>query len=220
MDLDKALVDYKKVEETPFCVLFDLTHSDKGNRWHQFSRLYHTLLRPFRDVEFNLFELGLGTNNVNIPSNMGAGGNPGASHFAWRLYFKRAQIFGADIDRNILFRSDRIQTFYCDQTDAQCVQDLWQQSALADKKFLVIIDDGLHLPHANLTFFENSIHKLEKGGIFIIEDIDPQYSETFIKLIETCKEKYPHLECRFVHVETATNEQPVQNWLFLAQYKN
>lgn len=220
MNLDKALATYTTVDETPFCVLFDLTHSDKGNRWHRYSRLYHTLLRPFRDKEFNLFELGLGTNNVNLPSNMGAGGVPGASHFAWRLYFKRAMIYGADIDRNILFQGDRINTFYCDQTDAQCVRDLWANQTLSDKTFLVIIDDGLHLPHANLTFFENSIHKLEKGGIFIIEDIDPQYSETFVQLVETCKTKYPHLDSRYVHIETGTEFKPVQNYMFLAHYKN
>jgi len=220
MDLDKALLEYTKVDETPFCLLFDLTHSDKGNRWHQYSRLYYTLMRPLRNTEFNLFELGLGTNNTSIPSNMGAAGVPGASHFAWRLYFKNAQIFGADIDTNILFNQKRLTTFYCDQTNPSSVQGLWNQSALAEKKFHVIIDDGLHLPHANLNFFHYSIHKLEKGGVFIIEDIDPQYSETFINLVETCKEKYPHLDCRYIHVETATQNKPVQNYMFLAQSKN
>jgi hypothetical protein len=221
MDLDKALEQYTKIDETPFCFLFDLTHSDKGNRWHQYSRLYYTLLRPYRDTQFNLFELGIGTNNPNIPSNMGVGGRPGASLLAWKLYFKQAQIYAADIDRAILDNTqDRIHSFYCDQTSPESVQQLWQQPALADKQFLVLIDDGLHLPHANLTFFEHSIHKLQKGGIYIIEDIHPQYSGTFVDLVERAKVKYPHLDCRYIHVETATQHKPEQNYVFLAHYKN
>lgn len=221
MNLDRALQEYTKIDESPFCLLFDLTHSDKGNRWHQYSRLYYTLLRPYRDEPFNLFELGIGTNNPSIPSNMGLGGRPGASLLAWKLYFKKADIFAADIDRDILDNTqDRIHSFYCDQTSPESVQQLWQQPGLVDKEFRVLIDDGLHLPHANIIFFEHSIHKLEKGGIYIIEDIDPQYSETFLKLLIVCKEKYPHLDCRYIYVETSTPHKPVQNYVFLAHYKN
>jgi len=221
MDIDKALADYTKVDETPFCVLFDMTHSDKGNRWHQYSRFYYTLMRPLRDIPFHLFELGIGSNNPSIPSNMGLGGRPGASLFVWQMYFKHAKIYAADIDRNILDnRNERIRCFYCDQTDPASVKNLWQESELANKEFMIIIDDGLHLPDANLNFFEHSIHKLQKGGVYVIEDIHPDYSETFVKLIEDCKVRYPHLTCRFVHIQTATNEKPIQNYMFIAQYKN
>ncbi len=221
MDIDKALTEYTQLDETPFCVLFDLTHSDKGNRWHQYSRFYYTLMRPLRDIPFHMFELGIGSNNPSIPSNMGLGGRPGASLFVWQMYFKKAQIYAADIDKTILDNTrDRIRCFFCDQTDASSVQDLWLQPMLADKEFMVIIDDGLHLPHANLNFFEHSIHKLQKGGVYIIEDIDPQYSDVFLKLVEDCKHKYPYLNCRFVHIETSTEYKPIQNYLFVAQYKN
>lgn len=221
MDLNKALADYTKIDETPFCLLFDMTHSDKGNRWHQYSRLYYTLMRPLRDVEFNLFELGIGTNDPNIPSSMGISGRPGASLLAWHTYFKKANIYAADIDRKILDNSiPRIRTFYCDQTDAGCVNALWNHPELAEKKFMIILDDGLHLPHANVNFFEHSIHKLQVGGVYIIEDIDPQFSPVFEKLVEECKVRYPHLDCHYIHVETATENKPVQNYMFLAQYKN
>ena len=55
----------------------------------------------------NIFEVGLGTNNVDVPSNMGKDGKPGASLRAWRDYFPNA-----DIDTRILFKEDKIQTFY------------------------------------------------------------------------------------------------------------
>ena len=40
---------------------------------------------------------------------------PGASLRSWREYFPNAQIFGADVDRSILFNSDRINCCWVDQ---------------------------------------------------------------------------------------------------------
>ena len=51
------------------------------------------------------------------------------------------------IDRRILFHEDRISTFWVDQTDPNSLDALAAQ--LGDIKFDLIIDDGLHLPHAN-----------------------------------------------------------------------
>ena len=65
----------------------------------------------------NIFEIGLGTNYKNIVSNMGINGKPGASLRAFRDYCPNASVFGADIDKRILFEEERIKTFYVDQTD-------------------------------------------------------------------------------------------------------
>jgi predicted methyltransferase len=46
---------------------------------------------------------------------------------------------------------------------------MWQN--YSKLKFKVIIDDGLHEFNANKNFLENSIHMLEKSGIYIIEDV-------------------------------------------------
>ena len=101
-----------------------------------------------------MFELGLGTNNVNVTSNMGTNGRPGASLYGWSEFFPNSKIFGADIDKGILFNTDRIKTFYCDQTNPD-----------------IIIEDGLHTYEANVCFLENSIHKLKVNGYYIVEDI-------------------------------------------------
>ena len=50
--------------------------------------------------------------------------------------------------------------------------------------FDVIVDDGLHQFHANVCFFENSIHKLKDDGIFIIEDVENKYVPQFIDIIQ------------------------------------
>ena len=146
--------------------------SDKGsvagNAWHNYTPYYHSLWVIRRTDALRVFELGLGANNNDLPSNMGANGKPGASLCGWAEYFPNSKVFGADIDRDIVFRVERIDTFYCDQTSVSDIAALWAQASLATL-FDIIIDDGLHRFDANVTFFENSIHKLAQGGVYIIE---------------------------------------------------
>lgn len=153
---------------TKLCDIMTKFGSDKGNNWHNYTSLYDLI---FTKKSVNLFELGLGTNDVTVPSNMGSNGKPGASLYGWREYFLDGNIYGADIDKKILFQSDRIKTYYCDQTNPESIKDLWNNPDLKDIQFDIIIDDGLHTFSANKCFLENSIHKLKDGGIYIIEDV-------------------------------------------------
>jgi hypothetical protein len=110
---------------------------------HNFTELYSRLFAHCRHAVRKVFECGLGTNNTSIPSNMGARGRPGASLRVWRDYFPNAVIYGADIDRDILFTEDRIKTFYMDQCDPAAIQAFWQQ--VDDTGFDFMVDDGLHI---------------------------------------------------------------------------
>ena len=47
---------------------------------------------------------------------------PGASLRVWKEFFTKAKIFGADIDKNTLFREKRIQTFHVDQFDSKVLR--------------------------------------------------------------------------------------------------
>jgi hypothetical protein len=79
-----------------------------------------------------------------------------------------ATIFGADIDKRILFQDDRIQTYFVDQTDLASLESL-------DKNipyFMdLIIDDGLHSPNANLAVLSFGLKKLKNYGWLVIEDV-------------------------------------------------
>lgn len=150
------------------CDLFREHKSDKST-WHNYTPFYNHIFKDLVNKNLNIFELGLGTNNTSIKSNMGVGGQPGASLRSFAQHFKNANIYGADIDKDILFQDERIKTYFCDQTNPQIIKELWDQ--VDDVEFDIIIDDGLHETHANITFFENSFQKLKKGGIYIIEDI-------------------------------------------------
>ena len=99
---------------------------------------------------------------------MGRYGKPGASVKAFRDYFKKAKIYGADIDKNILFNDKRIKTFYTDQSSINSLKNLYKK---VGKNFDLIIDDGLHAPYANINVIIASLFFLKKGGWIVIEDI-------------------------------------------------
>jgi SAM-dependent methyltransferase len=125
---------------------------------------------------------------------MGPDGRPGASHYGWSEFFINSHIFGADIDTDILFNTDKIRTFYCDQTSPEIIKKMWNEPALQDG-FDIIIEDGLHTFDANVCFFENSIHKLKPNGYYIIEDIHRHNEYLFENKITQWKDQYK--DCLF-----------------------
>jgi hypothetical protein len=148
--------------------LFDHYGSDKGDTDHCYHLLYGALLAS-TDASA-LLEIGLGTNNANVVSNMGSDGKPGASLRAFRDYLPSAQIYGADFDRSILFNEERISTFFVDQTDPDSFCSL---SAAVPAELDLIIDDGLHSPNANLATLVFGLDRLKVNGYFLVEDISP-----------------------------------------------
>lgn len=166
--------------------LCDKYGSDKGSinlgsnpyswRPHNYTDYYEHLFSSKKEFISKVFECGIGTNNINLDSNMSATGKPGASLRVWRDYFINATIYGADIDRDVLFQESRIKTEYINQLDSVSIEKFW--STLAQKDFDIMIDDGLHTFDAGVTLFENSVQYLDKNGTYIIEDI---YSEDLVK---------------------------------------
>ena len=175
----KFVVHHTKNNTALLAQLCDKYGSDKGEiktsghpySWpsHTYSDYYARLFEHCRLNVKKVFECGLGTNNPSITSNMTIDGKPGASLRVWRDYFPNAQVFGADIDRDVLFEEDRIKTFYVDQLNPQAIDGLWQQVGLNDFDF--ILDDGLHTFEAGSCLFENSVAKLAPNGVYIIEDV-------------------------------------------------
>ena len=155
--------------ETDLCRLMRRHGSDKGHCWHNYTPLYSALLEHRRTSIRNVFELGIGSNDETVPSNMGASGVPGASLRAWRDYFPAAAIYAADIDRAILVEEDRIRSFWVDQRDPVSIDAMWRE--IGNISFDLMIDDGLHEFESNATFMRGSIDRLASGGLYIIEDL-------------------------------------------------
>ena len=118
----------------------------------------------------SLLEIGLGTNDESIVSTMGRFASPGASLRAFRDFLPGSAVFGADIDREILFQEDRIATMWVDQTRAESVRAL--EAQLPDDVHL-IIDDGLHSPDANVQVLLLGLRIMPVNGWLVVEDIIP-----------------------------------------------
>jgi SAM-dependent methyltransferase len=142
--------------------------SDKSTD-HNYYIAYATLLKGKKEQPINILEIGLGTNNIDVMSNMGTFGKPGASLRSFRDMYKNANIYGADVDKRILFSEERIKTFFVDQTNPASFDELKKQ--LNGIQFDLIIDDGLHNSQANLNTTNFALDLLKPDGIFIIEDV-------------------------------------------------
>jgi len=211
---------YSFDEKTPtiLCEIMGRHRSDKGHAnitesWHNYTTFYYNLFKDRRDTSLRLFELGLGTNNTAIPSNMGPDGVPGASLYGWKDFFPLAHIFGADIDKDILFQTDRIQTFYCDQTNPDTIKTMWE----ALDPFDIIIEDGLHTFAANVCFFENSIHKLKSNGYYIIEDVLKEEAPLFVEKIKEWELQYT--DCVFTLLSIPSTKNQFDNALVVVYKK-
>src|SRR5881296_3244622 len=95
---------------TRLCRVMTKNGSDKG-RAHNYTTAYSALFKDRYDEPLRILEIGLGSNNADVLSNMGEFGIPGASLRGWRELFPRALVYGADVDRRILFHVVQIKTF-------------------------------------------------------------------------------------------------------------
>ena len=144
--------------------LFDRYGSDKATL-HNYHHIYGAVLSRLAGARAVL-EIGIGTNFSDAVSNMTESGSPGASLRAFRDYLPGAEIWGADVDRRVLFAEDRIRTLFIDQTDLTSFAE-----AEAIGPLDLLIDDGLHAPDANLAVLAFGLRQVRAGGWIVIEDI-------------------------------------------------
>jgi hypothetical protein len=81
---------------------------------------------------------------------------------------------------------------------------MWDEPDLHEP-FDVIVEDGLHTFDANVCFLENSIHKLRRGGYYIVEDIRNEDHALFAAKLIEWERRYD--DCRFtlLRVPSAVN---------------
>lgn len=174
---------HNKSSSTALKELLDEHGSDKANH-HNYHHLYGAILRDKLEIK-NIFEIGLGTNNTDVVSNMGSNGKPGASLRAFSDYCTNALVFGADVDKRILFDDKRIKTFFVDQTKSDTFNQILEK---IPNNFDLVIDDGLHSPNANIASLEFGLKIVKAGGWVVVEDI----SEASICLWQTVAALLPN----------------------------
>ena len=142
---------------------------------HNYHLIYSCLFSDL-NLDYKILEIGLGTNNPKLISSMGVDGMPGASVKAFRDTFSNALVYGADVDKEILFKEERIKTYYVDQNDLKTFDNITNQ---VKDKFDLIIDDGLHYQLSNLNTLIFALSNLRNNGYFVIEDIGIWTIETW-----------------------------------------
>ena len=131
---------------------------------HNYTFFYENIFNEYKNESIKIFEMGVG-----VPSCMGIGSWAG-SLLGWKEYFPNSIIFSADYDTNYLYCDERIKSYYVDQENIDSINDMWKN--MEEHYFDIIVDDGPHTYSSNILFYKNSIYKLKKNGIYIIEDVN------------------------------------------------
>lgn len=203
--LTTELQSVNVAQPTKFCRIMSRNGSDKGSGWHTYTTVYSRLLGHRVGEPLRIFELGIGTGTAGIAGNMGVSGRPGGSLRGWRELFRHAEVYGADIDRTVLFTDTRIQTFYCDQLDAEVIGAMWAQPVLRTP-FDLIVDDGMHTFEANVSFLASSLEHLRPGGLYVVEDIRGTAIDRWRDYIRELQRKYPRHEIVLAQLPSPTNQ--------------
>lgn len=131
-------------------LLFDKYGTDKGC-FHGYDSLYEPIFKTKQDHEINLLEIGI---------------HDGASIFAFRDYFPRAQIYAFDIDDKRSLSGSRITIERGDESDRKFLDDVF-----SGIKFDIIIDDGGHYLDHQFIALEQLLPRLKSDGLYILEDL-------------------------------------------------
>ncbi|AUT19127.1 hypothetical protein DSLPV1_156 [Dishui lake phycodnavirus 1] len=149
--------------------LFEKHGSDKFI--HKYYKFYASALENKSDID--MLEFGLGTKNPQIASTMyyykqdaNFESTPGSSLRAFRDFVEGSRVFGADIDRDILFEEDRIKTTFVDQLQRSTVDAIFP-----GQEFDFVVVDGLHQVTADVNSVLSIFPRVRPGGTIVVEDV-------------------------------------------------
>jgi len=153
--------------------LFEHFNSDKGNKFydqyvqpikknskiiidgHDYSKFYEDYFKIIKNKKLNILEIG------------SFYGNASAALF---FYFQKANIFSADIFPDLFsYSSERIKNFYTDSSKETSIE---KHIIKLNQSFDIIIEDASHSFKDQIISLFMLFHKLNPGGIFIVEELD------------------------------------------------
>lgn len=148
--------------------------TDKSTTHHYAQYVYDKEFAVYKDTKFNFLEIGI---------------SGGHSLKVWSEYFTQATIYGLDISLNSFKVNpipDNVNVILGDGTKSEIFESL--------PKFTIIIDDASHSLYDQLETFKIVFSQLEKGGLYIIEDI--QDLEKAKEAFDTINPNYEIIDIR------------------------
>lgn len=174
----------------------DREKSDKGF-YHHYHKLYAYVfdkLNILNSTDKSLFEIGLGTNNPDMPSTMGEKGRPGASLRAFGAFMPEVEIRGGDIDATISVEG--FKTYVIDQLNPNSFQIVSDEMPGG---FDIIVDDGLHSPEANFNTVARALTMIKNPGVIVVEDVPTRAIKMWQgvgRFLATCNLSVKIVSCR------------------------
>lgn len=158
-----------------FFAIFNLFNLSKIARIHKTDKFgfhfytphYQSHLKKFQFKRNNVLEIGVGGYEDRF-----LGGN---SLRMWKTYFPFSKIYSLDIYDKTFLEEKRIKIFKGSQVDSNFLNTITNE--IGDIN--IIIDDGSHINAHVIQTFQHLFPKLKKGGIYVIEDTQTSYWESY-----------------------------------------
>jgi len=168
------LFDNNKLEgiskglETDKKEFFKINKKNKKIMGSFFTKWYDFYFDKIKDRKLNILEIGVAN---------------GDSLKMWKILFVNSKIYGIDIDKNKKKLENNpglegVNIFIGDQSSKYFLKKVCQN---IKNGFDIIIDDGSHITGHQIFSFEYLFPKLNKGGIYVIEDVHTSYIKEFRK---------------------------------------
>lgn len=143
--------------------------TDKSSLLHNYLVEYEKEFPDTEKVE-RILEIGLQRGSKEWRTN-----EVSPSIAMWKEFFPEARIFGADI-KKLKFDDDRVEFFRMDQNNPD---DLIRLFNFVPEGMDMILDDGSHVSSHQLITFLTLWPKVKKGGIYIVEDLNPVVQQKY-----------------------------------------
>ncbi len=135
--------------------------TDKGPLHHGYTEIYEYLFSPLRGDSIRILEIGVAE---------------GGSLELWEDYFRKASIFGLDIEDKSDLERPRVVTYVADQADRSALAGF---VARHGGEFDVIIDDGGHSMEQQQVSLGFLFQFVKPGGYYVIEDVHSSFFEQY-----------------------------------------
>lgn len=166
-----------------FAEVFRKYYSDKvvqeneRHKGHRYDITYSEILDTTRKNINTFLEIGIGLGDhyngrVKVYENY----KHGSSLMAWAEYLPNSKVYGWDVHKCNEIGNPRIKTSVLNATDENEVDGFFKTNNI---DFDLIVDDGSHYESDQVKSFMLLHSKLSENGIYIIEDILPQYINRF-----------------------------------------
>lgn len=120
---------------------------------HSYTPYYYNLFKKNRKKIKKILEIGVGE---------------GSGLLMWQDFFPDAKIYGAEIDPKRIFKENRIDIFYCDQSSSENLKAL---IGITGSNLDFVVDDGSHKPEDQVLTCLTLMPLLNKKVVYIIEDV-------------------------------------------------